>query len=125
MDRDVMVAFAGFTSTFPGDVVAGGSITALRISGGAQPAIKTAWRANLYGLGAPIVTTSDGNADPIVWIVGAEGDQKLHGFRGDTGQEIFASGKLDGLRHYVTILAAAGRLYFAGDGQIFAFGPAP
>jgi hypothetical protein len=125
MDRDVMVAFAGFTSTFPGDVVAGGSMTALRISGGAQPAIKTAWRASLYGLGAPIVTTSDGDADPIVWIVGAEGDQKLHGFRGDTGQEVFTSGKLDGLRHYVTILAAAGRLYFAGDGQIFAFGPAP
>jgi hypothetical protein len=125
MNRDVMVAFASFTSTFPGAAVAGGAVTALRISGGAQPAIKTAWRANLYGLGAPIVTTSDASADPIVWIVGAEGDQKLHGFRGDTGQEVFTSAKLDGLRHYVTILAAAGRLYFAGDGQIFAFGPAP
>ena len=121
---DMRVAFAGFTSTFPG-AVAGGDVTALDISGGAHPAIKTAWRANLYGQGAPIVTTSDATADPIVWILGAEGDQKLHGFRGDTGQEIFTSGKLDGLRHYVTILAAAGRLYFAGDGQIYAFGPAP
>ena len=64
-------------------------------------------------------------ADPIVWIVGAEGDQELHGFRGDTGQEIFTSEKLDGLRHFVTILAAAGRLYLAGDGQLFAFRPAP
>jgi hypothetical protein len=120
--RDVMVAFANFTSTFPG---AGGGVTALRISGGAQPAIRTVWRANLYGLGGPIVTTSDATADPIVWIVGAEGDQMLHGFRGDTGQELFTSAKLDGLRHYVTILAAAGRLYFAGDDQIFAFEPAP
>jgi hypothetical protein len=125
MDRDMMVAFAGFASTFPGVAAAEGGVTALRVSGGAQPAIKTAWHANFYGLGAPIVTTSDPRADPIVWIVGAEGDEKLHGFRGDTGQEIFTSEKLDGLRHYVTILAAAGRLYFAGDGQIFAFGPAP
>ena len=124
MDRDIMVAFPGFRSTFPGVAVAGCGVMALRISGGAQPAIKTAWCANLYGQGAPIVTTSDARADPIVWIVGAEGDQELHGFRGDTGQEVFTSGKLDGLGHYVTILAAAGRLYFAGDGQIFAFGPA-
>ena len=122
IDEDMMVAFASFTSTFPG---AGGGVTALRISGGAQPAIKTVWRARLYGLGAPIVTTSDPRADPIVWIAGAEGDQKLHGFRADTGQEVFTSEKLDGLRHFVTILAAAGRLYLAGDGQIFAFGPAP
>jgi len=122
MDRDIMVAFPGFRSTFPGVAVAGCGVMALRISGGAQPAIKTAWCANLYGQGAPIVTTSDARADPIVWIVGAEGDQELHGFRGDTGQEVFTSGKLDGLGHYVTILAAAGRLYFAGDGQVFAFG---
>jgi hypothetical protein len=122
IDEDMMVAFASFTSTFPG---ARGGVTALRISGGAQPAIKTVWRARLYGLGAPIVTTSDPRADPIVWIAGAEGDQKLHGFRADTGQEVFTSEKLDGLRHFVTILAAAGRLYLAGDGQIFAFGPAP
>lgn len=124
-ERNTMVALAAFTSTFPGAAVAGGNVTALSISGGAQPAIKTAWRVKLYGQGAPIVTTSDAQADPIVWIIGAEGDQKLHGFRGDTGQEIFTSGKLDGLRHYVTILAAAGRLYFAGDGRLFAFGPAP
>ncbi|MFZ0038708.1 MAG: hypothetical protein WAK91_14865 [Candidatus Acidiferrales bacterium] len=74
------------------------------------------------GQGAPIVTTSDDTADPIVWVVGAEGDEKLHGFRGDTGQEVFTSDALPGLRHFVTVLAAAGRLYVASDGRIFAFG---
>jgi hypothetical protein len=69
-----------------------------------------------------IVTTSDDTADPIVWVVGAEGDNQLHGFRGDNGQAVFTSDPLDGLRHYVTILAAAGRLYVAGDGRVFAFG---
>ena len=49
--------------------------------------------------------------------------RKLHGFRGDSGQEVFASDPLPGLRHFATILAAAGRLYVAGDGRIFAFRP--
>jgi hypothetical protein len=97
-------------------------LLALRISGGAQLALRTAWCAKLSGQGAAIVTTSDETDDPIVWIVGAEGDERLHGFRGDDGQALFTSDPLDGLRHYVTILAAAGRLYFAGDGQVFAFG---
>ncbi len=95
---------------------------ALRISGGPQPSLHTAWCANLDGQGAPIVTTSDDTADPIIWIVGAEGDEKLHGFRGDTGEALFTGDPLPGLRHFVTILAAAGRLYVAGDGQVFAFG---
>ena len=82
----------------------------------------TEWCAELNAQGAPIVTTSDETADPIVWIVGAEGDEKLHGFRGDNGQEVFKGDPLPGLRHFVTILAAAGRLYVAGDGRIFAFG---
>jgi hypothetical protein len=32
---------------------------------------------------------------------------RLHGFRGDTGQEVFKGDPLPGLRHLVTILAAA------------------
>jgi hypothetical protein len=84
----------------------------------------SAWCAPLDGRGAPIVTTTNGSSDPIVWAVGAEGDDRLHGFRGDTGQEIFtgaADDRMTGLRHFATILAATGRFYVAGDGRIFAF----
>lgn len=85
--------------------------------------MQTAWCAKLQGYAeAAIVTTSNDTADPIVWIVGAERDEKLHGFRGDTGREVFTSDPLPELRHFVTVLAAAGRLYLAGDGRIFAFG---
>jgi len=95
---------------------------ALRISGGPQPTVQTAWCAKFSGWQeAAIVTTSDDAADPIVWIVGAESDDKLHGFRGDTGQELFKGDPLPGLRHFVAVLAAAGRLYVAGDGQVFAY----
>ncbi len=119
--RDMLVAARVGGSICPGEKN-DDRLVALRISGGPQPALHAAWCAKLDGQGAPIVTTSDDAADPIVWIVGAEGDEKLHGFRGDTGQEVFKGDPLPGLRHFVTILAAAGRLYVAGDGRIFAFG---
>jgi len=120
LGHDIMVTFRATGPTCPGGA-GGGGVLALRISEGEQPSINMAWCAKLSGRGAPIVTTSDDVADPIVWIVGAEGDEKLHGFRGDPGQAVFTSEPLDGLRHFVTILAAAGRLYVAGDGRIFAF----
>jgi hypothetical protein len=51
----------------------------------------------------------------------------LHGFRGDTGQPVFTGGgpgdAMEGLRHFVTVLAADGRLFIAGDSRIYAFTP--
>jgi hypothetical protein len=119
---DTMVAFQGTGSSCPTGKE-GAGVVALRITGGPQPSMQTAWCAKLSGWQeATIVTTSDDAADPIVWIVGAEADEKLHGFRGDTGQELFKGDPLPGLRHFVAVLPAAGRLYVAGDGQVFAFG---
>ena len=70
------------------------------------------------------MTTSDeSGADPIVWIVGAEGDHRLHGFRGDTGEPLTSPGeRLEGLRHFTTILAANDHLYVADDARIYAVG---
>lgn len=100
-------------------------IGALAVTADASNRLSSVWCAPLDGRGAPIVTTTNGSADPIVWVVGAEGDDRLHGFRGDTGEEIYtgsgASNRMMGLRHLATILVAAGRMYIAGDGRIFAF----
>jgi hypothetical protein len=119
LGSDILVAFRASGSSCPGKPSAG--LLALRISRGPPVTMSTAWCAKFNGQGAPIVTTIDGSADPIVWIVGAEGDDELHGFRGDTGEEIFTSDPLTGLRRFVTILSAAGRLYVAGDGRVLAF----
>jgi hypothetical protein len=119
--RDMLVVFRAGSPICPGEKPFA-AVVALRISGGPPATMRTEWCARLQGQGAPIVTTSDDTADPIVWIVGAEGDEQLHGFRGDNGQELFTGNPLPGLRHFVTILAAAGRLYVAGDGRVFAFG---
>jgi hypothetical protein len=122
---DVLVAFQGRPSACPGGMQ-GTGLAALRISGGERMDISTAWCARLNGRGAPMVTTAGRGVDPIVWIVGAEGDDRLHGFRGDTGQPVFDGGaageQMAGLRRFATIIAAEGRLYVAGDGRVYAFG---
>jgi hypothetical protein len=119
--RDTMVAFQARGASCPGGAEDAG-VVALRILGGPQPAMQTAWCAKLAGWHeATIVTTSDDAAEPIVWIVGAEGDDKLHGFRGDTGKPVYTSEALEGLRHFAAILPAEGRFYLAGDGRVISF----
>jgi hypothetical protein len=101
-------------------------LTVLRITaGGATPALSTAWCGALRGRGSPVVTTTDASANPIVWIVGAEGDNRLHGFRGDTGEVLFDGGGpgdiMTGLHHFQDLLPAGGRLYVGADDRLYAF----
>jgi hypothetical protein len=100
-------------------------LTALKIHAGSPPAIETAWCGVSTGRGSPIVTTTDGHSNPIIWIVGVEGDYRLHGFRGDTGEPLFAGGGsaelMMGLHHFQTLIAAEDRLYVAADGRVYAF----
>ena len=97
------------------------ALTVLAITAQPAPSITTAWCASLASTGVPIVTTSDGVADPVVWIVGSEGDALLHGYRGDTGQVLFSGAPMTRLRRFVVPVAAEGRLYVAADERIFAF----
>lgn len=111
-----MVAF-----TNRGGNCSGTNVTMLRIGSGSGP-IRVAWCAPLRGAGAPIITTSDGTSGALVWAVGAEGDNRLHGFDAATGKEAY-SGEfaMAGLHHFQTVLAAEGRLYVAGDARVYAF----
>jgi hypothetical protein len=56
-------------------------LAVLKITGGSPPMMTTAWCGALRGAGSPMITTTDGQSNPIVWILGAEGDNRLHGFR--------------------------------------------
>jgi hypothetical protein len=99
-------------------------LTVLKIGVGDPPTITQAWCGKVSGAGSPIVTTSDGSSDPIVWMVGAEGDNWLHGFKGDTGEPLLPAGAgpaMVGLRHIQTLIATRDRLYVSADGQIYAF----
>ena len=60
-----------------------------------------------------------------MWAVGAEGDQRLHGYDGDTGAVIFAGGgagdAMASTSRFITPIVAKGRLFVAADGQLYAF----
>ena len=121
--NDVVVAFQGTGVDCPAGTR--GDLTALRIATGSPPTVSVAWCAQESGRGSPIVTTTDGKANPIVWAVGAEGDNRLHGFRGDTGAVVFSGGgaaeAMGPVRRFQTLIAAGGRLYVAADQHIYAF----
>jgi hypothetical protein len=101
------------------------SIAALRLQAQPTPAISIAWCASVDGMGAPIVTTTDGRSNPIVWAIGAEGDDRLHGFRGDNGESVLTGPqvRLNGLRHFATIVATQEHIFVPSDGRIYAFTP--
>ena len=114
-----MIAFEGPGSACPG--ARRGDLTVLKVWAGPAPRITTAWCGAVRGRGAPIVTTTDGQSDPIVWMLGAEGDERLYGFGGDSGKQLFVSAPLPGLRHFQTLIATQRHLYVAADDAVFAF----
>ena len=120
LGNDAMVAFDAPGSQCPAGG-RGGDLTVLKIRAGSPPALSTAWCGAVNGRGSPIVTTTDGHSDPIVWMLGAERDNSLHAFRGDTGAPLFSSAPLSGLRHFQTLIATQDRLYVGADGRVYAF----
>ncbi len=113
---------AAFTNN-AGLSCSGTSITMLSITNSATNPISTAWCAAFNGGGAPIITTTDGHNQATVWVVGAEGDNQLHGFDAATGKTVFGGGgiTLSGLHHFQTLISANHHLYVAADGRIYAF----
>jgi outer membrane protein assembly factor BamB len=102
-----------------------GTIRAYKITAASPPQIVFGWSQNQTGRGSPWVTTTDGTNNTIVWVAGVSGDQRLHGYDGDTGAVIYAGGGtnelMTGTRQWNTGIAARGRIYFGADNKIYAF----
>ena len=102
-------------------------IKAYRITRTIPPTMVFAWAQNQTGRGSPWVTATSRTDNIIVWVVGtgSQGDQRLHGYDGDTGAEIYAGGGADelmtGTRQWNTGMVARGRIYFAADNKVYAF----
>ena len=102
-----------------------GTLSAFRINPTNPPTITIAWNVSQSGRGSPFVTSTDGVHNVIVWVVGTEGDQRLHGYSGDTGAVIYGGGGanelMTGTHRFNTGIAARGRIYFAADNKVYAF----
>jgi outer membrane protein assembly factor BamB len=116
--RTALGTYVAFTSS-------SSQLSAFRITPSSPPTITSVWTASAGGRGSPFATSADGTNGAVVWVAGAEGDQKLHGFDGDTGAVLFAGGGpnelMMGTRRFNTGIAARGRIYIANDNRVYAF----
>ncbi len=96
---------------------------AIKVSGN-PPTFSVAWCASQNGGGNPIVTTTDGSSNAIVWSIGTG---RLVGFDGDTGAVVFNGGgaaeALGDVQYWQPPIVAKGRIFIAGNGRIYAFKP--
>jgi len=87
--------------------------------------ISVAWSVSQTGQGSPWVTTTDGTNNAIVWVVGAQGDNRLHGYNGDTGAVVYAGGGnnelMTGTRKWNSGIVARGSIYVANDNKVYKF----
>ena len=102
------------------------AISAYKITATNPPTIGPAWSVSQSGQGSPWATSTDGTNNTIVWVVGSEGgDQRLHGYNGDTGAVVYAGGGTNELmadtRKWNTGIIARGRVYFAANNKVYAF----
>jgi len=98
---------------------------ALRIGASTPPTITSVWNVAEGGNASPFVTSTDGTNNVIVWGYGAESDQRLHAFDGDTGTTIYSGGGtrelMAGTHRFSTGIAARGRIYVANDNKVYSF----
>jgi hypothetical protein len=100
----------------------GGNLVVMQITqAGMTVAAKTAWCSTQTDLGSPMITTTDGMSNPIVWDAGAS----LYAWDGDTGAVIVdgTRTKLSASPGWNTPINAKGRMAVGVNGQLFVFTP--
>jgi hypothetical protein len=99
----------------------GGNLLVMKITQ-SPVAATTAWCSTQGGLGSPMVTTTDGKANPIVWAA----SNALYGWNGDTGAVIVdgtKTGMSQGIQGWNTPIDAKGRIAVGVQGQLYVFTP--
>jgi hypothetical protein len=101
------------------------NLNALLIGPSNPPTITVSWTAAENGKGSPFVTSTDGTNNVVVWGIGSESSQRLYGFDGNTGTNVFTGGGtnelMTGTRRWNTGIVARGRIYLANDNKVYAF----
>jgi hypothetical protein len=99
----------------------GGNLVVLKLTQSPMAAT-TVWCSTQGALGSPMVTTTDGTSNPIVW----NADSKLYGWNGDTGAVIVDgtnTAMSTAIQNWNTPIDANGRMAVAVNGQLYVFTP--
>jgi hypothetical protein len=129
--RTVPAAYPGsngvnivFTADSGGQCPAGGGggggkkVMAVQVQPGSPPTTKVLWCAAQGGEStAPIVTTTDGKSEPIVWF---SNNGKLNAVDGETGAVLWNGGNdtCSGVRRWTSPIAVKGRIVVGGDDHL-------
>jgi len=109
-----------------GTSIKGRAIMSVLLPAGAPPAPQVEWCAPLKVVNSssaptPIVTTTDGHSDPIVWIIN---NSQLTGLDGATGAAVFTSGDTcPGVRQWTSPIAVKGRIIVGADNALCIWSP--
>jgi hypothetical protein len=93
--------------------------------------IATTWCGDPMGAGSPIITTSDGTNDSLVWVIGtmerndgSGGSNQLHAWDLETGSMVvMGSDTLSKVHHFQSPIVVNGRIFVVGDTQLYALTP--
>ena len=79
---------------------------------------------------SPLVTTTDGMSNPIVWVAGTATQtgsgttaNLLYGVDGETGKVLYKGGNCAGIRQWTTPIAVKGHIVLGGDGRLCSWSP--
>ena len=79
---------------------------------------------------SPLVTTTDGMSQPIVWVAGNTSQaaanltaSMLYGVDGETGAILYGGGNCPGIRQWTTPIAVKGHIVVGGDGHLCSWSP--
>lgn len=106
-----------------------GALVAVKLDPTAANKMTVAWCADPLGAGSPIITTSDGTRDALVWVAGGDVNDetnRLHAFDLLTGQVVLTGGGpadviTTTVHHFATLAAVHGRIFATGDNTLYAF----
>jgi hypothetical protein len=107
----------------PAGMPGGTVIMSVLIPAGAPPVPRVVWCAPLAGSNtSPIVTTTDGRTDAIVWYMS---NNRLVGVDGDTGAVVVtaADTSCTNVQRWTSPIAAKGRIVVGGDGHLCSWSP--
>jgi hypothetical protein len=79
---------------------------------------------------SPLVTTTDGTSQPIVWVAGSTSQATsgltanlLYGVDGESGAILYKGGNCAGIRQWTTPIAVKGHIVVGGDGHLCSWSP--
>jgi hypothetical protein len=99
-----------------------GNVVVVKVTAGSPPSAAVAWCAPEGNLGSPMVTTTDGTSNAIVW----DASTTLWGFDGDTGA-VVAGGTntalASSMQYFNTPISAHGKIVVGVNGELSVFTP--